>query len=336
MPFEILPTKASGPWRRRRLVYLDQNVLSALARYRISPQRKSLQTNAYAELDCALRVSVLERGDARCVESMFHYEESRGLLMGRDPDASERLFDALCSCLKIYSWGLRFNGQSEIACSQALAMVVATSALEPYPSEFLLRLAFTSDPNISNNEEGIEVAGDLFLPVVSWQPNVIKKDAGWAMRLEALRAQGHFSTYELAYLELCQGTRETDGAVCAAADWASLWGASGQGPSSEKVEAFVRSSSYCELPINVVGISILARVLSDRPRPLRDSDKTDAQILSLAIPYCDLVVTDAHMTSVVKGLELDRRYITKVLPATNKGIGAAAEWLRNGVGYEQT
>lgn len=90
----------------------------------------------------------------------------------------------------------------------------------------------------------------------------------------------------------------------------------------------MRSPKYCELPINDVGISILARVLSDWARPLRDSDKTDAQILSLAIPYCDLVVADAHMASVVTGLKLDRRYGTKVLSAQTVDVRAAAEWLR--------
>ena len=60
--FEILPAKASTTKRGRRLVYLDQNVLSDLARHRLGRVKASPRTEALEEFEDALKVSVLERG----------------------------------------------------------------------------------------------------------------------------------------------------------------------------------------------------------------------------------------------------------------------------------
>lgn len=64
------------------------------------------------------------------------------------------------------------------------------------------------------------------------------------------------------------------------------------------VAAFIASDAYAELPTNDVLTWIGARVLSERTRRLLDSDFADLRILSLAIPYCDLVITDKYMSSL--------------------------------------
>ena len=96
---------------------------------------------------------------------------------------------------------------------------------------------------------------------------------------------------------------------------------------------FVSSDAYGELPSNDVLTRIGARVLSDRGRPLQDGDGADMRILALAIPYCDLVVTDTYMASVANGLRLGEKYSTRIIPATTEGLREATSWLS---GLEET
>jgi len=81
-----------------------------------------------------------------------------------------------------------------------------------------------------------------------------------------------------------------------------------------------------------VELAILAHVLSDRSRPLRDSDHADVNMLMFAIPYCDLVITDAFMANVVHQTKLDKKYGTLVLSSKPEDLRKAIHWLDMGHG----
>jgi hypothetical protein len=61
-------------------------------------------------------------------------------------------------------------------------------------------------------------------------------------------------------------------------------------------------------------------------RQYQDSDKNDIRILSAAIPYCDLVVTDKYMAEAATQRGLGTAFNT-ILPTTPDGIRKATAYL---------
>jgi hypothetical protein len=327
MSFNPLPTKASVSGRGRRVVYLDQNVVSELARLRLGRARDGERTTALRALLDALREATFEKQNARCVESFFRHWESSGLVgPGTALPQAEELFHNIWELLVTHSWGLKFHGPHQVGRFQTLVTVAAKTGLREYACEYLWRGAFNSDPHERNEKNGIRLDGDLFVLGVPWRPDSALKE-GWAAKVETSRAACHYASFEKALRELraeLQGVALEDNGR---RSWARTWGSHGRPMDPEAVRDFVRSDAYGELPSNDVLTRIGARVLSDRGRPLQDGDGADMRILSLAIPYCDLVITDNYMASVANGLCLGAKYSARIIPATTTGLREATTWL---------
>jgi hypothetical protein len=99
------------------------------------------------------------------------------------------------------------------------------------------------------------------------------------------------------------------------------------GVDQKRIDAFIRSEAFLELPYPSIIRRLYARVLSDKSRRLKDSDYTDMVILALAIPYCDLVIADSFMANVAKELKLGTEFSVTILPGGNDGLREAAGWL---------
>lgn len=322
----ILPTKATRSGRGRRIVYLDQNIVTELAKLRLGRLRDGERTDALRELAGALRHACLERQDSRCVESFFHLWESSGLVEGAPGAlAVEELFREIWQMLVVHAWGLQFHALFEITQFQTVVEVARRSGRTPYPRRLLWRAAFGKEPHASNEKHGVRVGGDLFLLGVPWQPSTMNTP-GWASRVEPSRAAGHYATFDAALDELRAELRERDLEDDRRYSWANKWG-DYEPLAPAAVTAFIESSEYGELPVNDVLTRVGARVLSDRGRALKDSDAADMRIMATAVPYCDLVVTDKYMASVVNALQLGEKYGATIIPSSNQGLREAAMWL---------
>ena len=326
MPFEVLPKKASIGGRGRSIVYLDQNVVSEIARLRLGRLKENERTAALRDLSNALRKACLEDQKARCVESFFHQWESSGLVEEPPQPRAEELFHEIWEFLTVHAWGLRFHTLHQVTEFQTLVSVAANTGLARYPNRYLWRAAFESDPHESNERNGIRVGTDLFLIGVPWRPASVLKP-GWAAIVEGSRAAGHYASFDAALRELRTEARDialADNARCA---WARKWGDYRKPMREADVVDFISSDAYAELPCNEVLTRIGARILGDHGRQLRDSDGADMRILALAIPYCDLVITDRYVASVANGLRLGEKHSTAIVPSTTVGLREASAWL---------
>ena len=167
----------------------------------------------------------------------------------------------------------------------------------------------------------------LFLVDIRWKPETML-NPGWAERVEAARATGRYASFDAALADLRTELRDGDGEDNRRWSWARKWGDYEKPLDAAAVSSFIASPEYGALPTNDVLTRIGARVLSEGARRLRDSDFSDMRILSLAIPYCDLVITDKYMSNVANGLRLGVKYATHVLPASTEGLFDAAAWVR--------
>lgn len=324
MPFDLLPTKASVSGRGRLVVYLDQNVVSELARLRLGRLRDGDRVTALRGLLDALREAIFQKQRARCVESFFHHWESSALVAPERPRA-DALFKDIWELLVTHSWGLKLRALHEVQRFQTLVATAAESGMHEYAREYLWRGAFSSNPHESNEKNGIRLGDDNFVIGVPWRPASAIR-AGWAAKTEEARSAGHYTSYIQAVANLRAELREVALEENARINWCTYWG-HGRELRPDTVTRFLQSDAYAELPSNAVLTSIGARVLSDSRRPLSDSDGADMRILALAVPYCDLVVTDNYMANIANGLHLGEKYATHIVPSSTNGLIEAARWL---------
>ena len=326
LTYPILPQKVSQGAQGRRLVYLDQNVVSDLAKLRLGRMPDGPRKLALTNLAEALRVAVQEKETARCVESFFHNWESSALVGERGRPGSDHLFRAVWEFVLLHSWGLHFRMTGEIGQMQTLLAVAALNQQPYFEWEGLWRAAFGTDPMDSNEERGVRVGKSLFLAGVPWRPQTILRE-GWAEARQKERATGRYATFEAALADVQQESKDDAIDDNVYRSWAMYWGDDEYPMPRKWVDTFLAEDGLARLPLHDIQGQMLAQVLSDQGRTLRDSDAVDIEILSMALPYCDLVVTDTFMASLVKGLKLDRAYGALVLPAGNEGLEQAARWL---------
>jgi hypothetical protein len=182
-PFRVLPVKASESGTGRRIVYLDQNVVSDLAKVRLGRMADGDRKAALEELAAALRDAIFARQTARCVESFFHHWESSELVGEKSKRAgSDELFEEIWKLLLTHSWGLHLTLREPITKFQTLISVAARTGRRRYAQNYLWRGAFSDDLHESNEQAGVECEGDLFMVGVKWQPQSILHP-GWAQRV---------------------------------------------------------------------------------------------------------------------------------------------------------
>ena len=85
----------------------------------------------------------------------------------------------------------------------------------------------------------------------------------------------------------------------------------GQPPELEGLEQFFRSPQFRDLPAQELQANVLAKLLTS-PNPIQSGDSMDVQMLSTVLPFCDLIVTDQKMKTILCDLGADRRYQVQI------------------------
>lgn len=313
-----LPEKAAAS---RRLVYLDQNIISNLAKRRLNRTVGPV----YHDLDEALTEAVHIRENVRCVESLFHRWESSGLL----PDGQEDgpLFNAIGDLVQLLSWRLCLRVRSEVVGFALQAEAALRRHGFEYPAGRRWRGGFRSDPDESNDRAGVRVGGDLFMLGIKWTPWPNPTPSGWAAQMESHRAAGTLSLRD----DVSSILRSEVRSWCAreAPRWASGWAASWDPMALDEddIRPLVEGDDLLAVPFVDVYCDLLSSVLVEPNRAFKDSDWADVEILSLAIPYCHLVVTDSYMAEKCNQLRLGERYDTRILSTRRSGLEQVCEVL---------
>lgn len=72
------------------------------------------------------------------------------------------------------------------------------------------------------------------------------------------------------------------------------------------------------MPTVEIAVSLKVKDHQNKSKAWTSNDIFDIDALSLAVPYCDIVVTDAHRCHVLRSTHLDQRMKTVVLAKTIK------------------
>lgn len=311
-----LPDKAAA---RRRLTYLDQNVVSNLAKRRLGRAVDPL----YRDLDDALTEAVQVAESVRCVESLFHRWESSDLL----PEAQEDgpLFNAIGDLVQLLSWRLCLRARSQVVGFALQAEAAFRRDGFEYPAGQRWRGGFQSDPHETKERAGVRVDGDLIMVGIKWTPWPNPTPSGWAAQMESHRAAGTFSSRDDVNSILRSEVRSW----CAreAPRWARRWAAPRDPIHEDDIRRLVEGDDLFSVPFVDVYCDLLSSVLVEPNRAFKDSDWADIEILSLAIPYCHQVMTDSYMAEKCNQLRLGKRYDTQILSTRRAGLEQMCEIL---------
>jgi len=72
------------------------------------------------------------------------------------------------------------------------------------------------------------------------------------------------------------------------------------------------SDHYAALPTVRIASQLYADLETNRDRPIRPGDGMDVELLSVAIPTCNYVLTDKDMENRIKRRGIDREWNTEV------------------------
>src|SRR5262245_46665104 len=157
---EVLPPKKSQDAAvPRRLVYLDQNVVSDIAKMRLG--RRMQTDKLHDAMDRpydAIQLAVRDRQDAICIESMFHRTESGGLvIMAKEDRKSDayQLFREISRFVTYYSYTLQLSPCSELLEVQtALAVANKLGLAGPERRPYNWRAVLSRDPHTPHDVDG--------------------------------------------------------------------------------------------------------------------------------------------------------------------------------------
>lgn len=327
------PKKSQDPRVPRRLVYLDQNVVTNIAKVRLGRELPEALRDASNDLYAAIKTSVLEKQSAICVESIFHRTESSGLVTWAREDRKSdafKLFHEISQFITYYSYTLHLSTCGELQEVQTVVAVATKLGLVgPDRRPYNWRAALSRDPHSSHERDGrvVEFGGYKFVIGAEWKPQTVV-DGPWAAHVTQLRSEGAYADFN-ATMERLKGYQRGD-AVRANEfnSWADRWGhpAFNEMPRAA-VDEFIQSDAFFDIPVLYASRELYAHVLSERTRAYRDSDPNDIDILAASIPYCDLVVTDKYMAEAANQLGLGTAFNTTIVAATPDGLRHAAEFL---------
>ena len=330
---DVLPLKRSQDATiKRRLVYLDQMVVSNMAKAALEREMAPEQRASLDRLRNALKVAVREKQNARLLESHFHRDESSGIVIGRPDEQSARvLFAEIARFVQYYSFGLQISPRTELMEMQTLWLAARQLNLKIPPRQYLYRNVLSRDPQ-EPNEEGpvIRIGSSLAVIGIEWQPRILDVEPSWPNAASEMRAKGEFPDYETTLMRVERECREAIIRDNEWHSWANRYRNSGNHANAMPrgaMDQLIASNALFCVPYLFVYSRLYAHVLSETKRPYKAGDRNDIGILASVIPYCDLVITDSYMAAAVKSRQLDRPFSTKVLAATNAGLEEAARYI---------
>jgi hypothetical protein len=309
---DVVPRKDPS---RRAVVYLDQCVLSDLAKLETN-RLPDARRDVMKELAAALDHAVLDAQTAICIESSFHRQESSGLLRG----SSRELFDAAWKFLALRSRGLRLRQHSEIIERQLIQRVALNLHAKVLPAKYLWKTGLSRDPDESNSKTG--VLGGAMVVSAAWAPAAPSPQV--AHLLERDRASGELGSFDaerkaVASLYRKQVRRQHS---------LRPLNRSRRDISKQDVTQFVLSEQFTDLPYIYCATRLAASLLAERRRHFLDSDFVDLRFAAQALPYCDLMIVDGDLANRLSSQKLGQQYDVTIFSARGNDLHAAAQWLR--------
>jgi len=79
----------------------------------------------------------------------------------------------------------------------------------------------------------------------------------------------------------------------------------------EGLKKFYLSEEFKNIPHIKIFSKMYARLLTDKNRNIKVSDEMDIAQISVLLPYCDYIITDAELNDRIKHLKFDEKYNVK-------------------------
>lgn len=326
------------------IIYLDQNYLSNMAKARIGGIKNADQAKFWQSLFGNLKKAVLADKIA-CPESDFHTTEAM---------FNKTLEEPVINVIDELSMGLKLRSWQDILEEQIIE--AAKVFLGKYNKEKeWWTIAFESDPKASVESRMTDIHGAktrisvrLFLPkevaehdrqlkfqFADKEKELLKEYADKPLSWQELLFESKKSTLDgiigniaiQSIIEkLCSGSELARlSAVNTYTRLVNLWNQlRGTGLNTDDNKILMDFAYSKELfnihYVNIYGSiwAAIAEYYREGREPQR-GDFYDVPILSLVLPYCDIVTTDKFMKEIlINKLHFDKEYSTRIFSATKK------------------
>ena len=321
------------------IVYLDQNYISYMAKARIGRIKDDAQAKFWLSLFNDLKKAVLNDKIA-CPESDFHETEAM---------FDKTLEEPLINVIDELSMGLKLRSWQDILEEQIIE--AAKSFLGKHNNEKeWWTIAFESDPNASVESRMIDINGAktrisarLFLPIevadhdrksklqfAEREKELLKEYARKPLDWQELLFESKKSTLDgilgnTAMNSIREKARSSSildqiSAINRYNRLSNLYSKLREmGVDNKKLQDFAFSEELFNIPFVNIYSSIWAAIAEyyRQGREPQQGDFHDAAIVSLVLPYCDIVATDRFMKEIlIKKLHFDKEYKTRIFSAT--------------------
>ncbi|TYB30550.1 MAG: hypothetical protein FXF47_08630 [Candidatus Mcinerneyibacterium aminivorans] len=97
----------------------------------------------------------------------------------------------------------------------------------------------------------------------------------------------------------------------------NIWDKYGGNPEGIKgIENFFESKYFKSIPYVDISSKLYSYLMTSRNK-IKSGDSMDVDQISAVLPYCNFVFVDKKMAHILKDLEIDKKYNTKVFSTTN-------------------
>jgi hypothetical protein len=95
-------------------------------------------------------------------------------------------------------------------------------------------------------------------------------------------------------------------------EWQNDWDTYGCSPNGfGGLIKFLESDYYKAIPFVEISSKLYAKKMTS-PNEIQTGDRKDFEYMSIVIPYCDYVITDRKIKNLIKSLNLDTKYKTRI------------------------
>lgn len=311
------------------IIYLDQNYVSHMAKARIGRIKDDDQAKFWLALFDNLKKAVLADKIA-CPESEFHTTEAM---------FDKTLEEPIINVVDELSMGLKFRSWRDILEEQIIEAAIVFLGKHNKEKEWWT-IAFESNPNTSVESRMVDINGTktrisarLLLPI-----EVAEHDR--QLKLQFLDKEKEllkeYAEKPLGWQELLFESKKStlDGIIGNTAIqsspsayfrlvnlWNQLRGIGLNTDDNKILMDFAYSKELFNIPYVNIYSSTWAAIAEyyRQGREPQQGDFHDAAILSLVLPYCDIVATDKFMKEIlIKKLQFNKEYDTHIFSATKK------------------
>jgi hypothetical protein len=323
----------------KTIVYLDHNFVSNLAKARLGRISDAGQQGYYVQLFEVLETLVLDNRIV-CPRSTSHDLEA---------ELDERLDREIGLTIESVARGVRFLDDAEVLNSQVTKALYKYLGKDP-PEPFApWAEAFVEDPqapvvrDLPPANVRIRVPGRpgkarwvkkrYVEEIRSVRQRRLERPPAFDMQVRretlSLAASYYFEPFRVAYEPLATGRGWDVGAFESARHTLALYRHYSQitGDESYNLESpswsFFGSDEFARVPYVDIFCSLYAgSLVYSAQRQPQEGDLYDVSAVATALPYCDVLATDAYMKWLIHRLRLDAKYGVEVFSARRADLTA--------------